>query len=686
MTEEELAITPGAIATRSEENPVHGPAEVVFTPQDFRLNLQARLNGSVEVPDLDQPSIRKLTWEQVVPERLEPAEKRNDKEADKAPEKTSDAMDEVDVPSVEPPIAVVADDLAPIPSTPLPVTPAVADAVPPPPPPAPEATPAAVATVAARHEPVPPPPPPAPKEEVNTLSSVPDMVLDDSPVELPQITPAAGPVVAPAARSVFTPVLPETLFAVSPRPTPPNMAAIVAESNAAWHRATRKHKRHFFRRFFSLVVVLGLLGGGAYAGKIYLQRQPNWPAEIKPLATGVANTRGLHFKASVPVTPLPADEYAKRLATALVVSSPDDAATWRAFGLLNGDIDLRAIGLQAMNDAPAFYEPASKSVLVTADLPPYEHLYRFAVRRALASALLDQKFQWSSRMATASPATAFALRAIIDADALNVANTLAAQDAPDQLPPELLTFAQAHGAAISPSQYASLIGGRSGAVLRSTVAAMDATSLAALEQTTPASDAMLDGARPETALPAVPGTKGLMFWYYVLASRIDDTQAWSAAVHWTGDSVVASPNATAQCFDAHVTAGDAAGATVMAAAFQAWAAAAPAESGTTVDASADNQVAIHACDPGAAATATLTVKVPVPFGGAAVERALVDAAVSAATQTKVDAACLISAARQRNTPLASPSDDAPVVAVDWKPAYVTANLDLAAGCVAAASG
>jgi hypothetical protein len=214
--------------------------------------------------------------------------------------------------------------------------------------------------------------------------------------------------------------------------------------------------------------------------------------------------------------------------------------------------------------------------------------------------------------------------------------------------------------------------------------ASDHAALDALERETPTSDAAFDGARPQTALPAAPGTNGLMFWYYVLASRIDDTAAWAAAVHWTGDSIQPSGDASATCFDAQISAGDANGAAVLLVAFHAWAAAAPAESATTAAAGTDNQVALHVCDPGAAATASLTPKVPVAFGGAAVERALVEAATSAATDSKVDAACLIAAARQRNTALAVPADDAVAVAVDWKPAYVTANLDLATGCVAAA--
>jgi hypothetical protein len=62
---------------------------------------------------------------------------------------------------------------------------------------------------------------------------------------------------------------------------------------------------------------------------------------------------------------------------------------------------------------------------------------------------------------------------------------------------------------------------------------------------------------------------------------------------------------------------------------------------------------------------------------------LAQAAFSAAGAAKVDVACLITAARQRGTVLTSPADDAPVLAHDWQSAYVSANLDLAAGCPAA---
>jgi hypothetical protein len=220
--------------------------------------------------------------------------------------------------------------------------------------------------------------------------------------------------------------------------------------------------------------------------------------------------------------------------------------------------------------------------------------------------------------------------------------------------------------------------------LRPTIAATDPTALAALEQATPVSDDIFDARRPPAIVASPPGTQGMMFWYYVLASRLDDAQAWSAASRWMGDSVVTSTDATSQCVDAKIAAADADGAAVLLASFTSWAATAPAESATVVVPIEGNQIAIRACDPGVVVSAQLPARVPVAFGGAGVERALLEAANSAAGDATVDAACLITAARQRGPVFASPADDAPVVAVGWQPAYVAANLDLGAGCVVVA--
>lgn len=651
---DELASQPGAVATRSDDQEAEAPAaDLVIKPLDFRLNLQARLAEPAEpLTNLDNPSIRKLTWEHIVPDRPE-----------------------------EP---------VPTAATPVPLPPPAQ--VPPPPPPSQATAAPVVEDVVAEHHVVDDDvvedkiAPAARSGEINRLALIPDLIVDDSPIELPPITSSGGPYVAQP--SVYVPVLPESVFvAVAPRAVTSNAATLVADSHTSRRRSRKSSKGHMFRSFLTLVLLFALLGGGAYGAKTYLlhKDKPKWSAEVEPLATEVATARGLQFKTAVEITPLPASGYAGRLAASVFRTQPGRAETWRALGLLNGEFDLEAIGRQALNDSPAFYDPTTKMIYVSDDLKPFEHLYRFAMHRALTTALLDQQFGWSTRVAAATPGAALALRATIDGDALAVANSLAEKDAPDQLAPEMFAFVQGHGNVVAPSQLAAAVAGRVGVAMRPTISAIvnDPTALATIEQATPGSDAVFDAARPQTSIASPAGTQGMMFWYYVLAGRIDDTQAWSAAAHWTGDSMVVSTSSSIQCVDAKVSADDVGGAALLVAAFESWAASASPESTTTAVAVEGNAVAIRACDPGAAVAAQVPPKVPVLFGGAGVEGALVQAANSAAAQTKVDASCLIKAARQRGTALTSPADDPPVLAVGWQSAYVTANLDLATGCVTA---
>ncbi len=471
------------------------------------------------------------------------------------------------------------------------------------------------------------------------------------------------------------------------------VAAIVAEEQGKTNKkkkgkhgkvqASRKPKRHLFRTFMTLVLLFGLLAGGAFAAKKYLLKEPTWSVELKPLADQVEAARGLQFSEAVTVSPVPVTDYASRLAGSAIDTSGSTLPTWRALGLLNGDLDLEAVGSQAMNDSPAFYDPATKTIFVSDDLQSQPHLYKFAMYRAMTMALLDQQFHWSGRMDAASPAAAFALRAIIDGDALAVANTLAANDEPDLLASESLAFAQVHNT-VSTSPYAVHLAGRAGAALRPMIAAMDPAALDALEKATPLNDDIFDARRPPAIVASPPGTQGMMFWYYVLASRIDDSQAWAAATRWMGDSTVTSTEANAQCVDSKIAAADADGAAVLLATFTSWASTAPGGASTVVTPIEGNQISIRACDPGAAVSAQLPARVPVAFGGAGVEGALVAAADSAAGDATVDGACLITAARLRGTALAAPADGAPAMATDWQPPYVAANLDLGTGCVTAA--
>ena len=74
MTEEELASEHGRVATRPGDDAA-AETEQVFTPKDFRLDLRTRLAIPADepLPNLDSPEIRKLTWEHVVPDRPVPS-------------------------------------------------------------------------------------------------------------------------------------------------------------------------------------------------------------------------------------------------------------------------------------------------------------------------------------------------------------------------------------------------------------------------------------------------------------------------------------------------------------------------------------------------------------------------------------------------------------------------------------
>ncbi len=320
--EDEAAIEPGAVATCPDDEPDVPGDEPVFKPRDFRLNLQARLAEPAEpLSDLDSPAIRKLTWEHVVPDRPAssapsaativplPPPRRVVPPAPPQPAKPLEppAVTAASVPDVETAVAdlvvddeVVADEiLADVDDDGLvddeidaelddDLDTDVDDQV--------------VAAVA-----------PSTASEVNRLALVPDLIDDDSPIELPAITPS-GPIVA-HAQSVYRPVLAETFYVPPPaRPPTVTVAAMVADSKSPRRRAPGKPKRHLFRSFVTLVVLFGLLAGGAFAAKKYLLNQAEWTPEVKPLADQVAAARGLQFRIAVEVSPLPVGDYAKRLA------------------------------------------------------------------------------------------------------------------------------------------------------------------------------------------------------------------------------------------------------------------------------------------------------------------------------------------------------------------------------------
>ena len=239
-------------------------------------------------------------------------------------------------------------------------------------------------------------------------------------------TPAPVALVLPAAQ--LLPRIEPTPGA--PRPTKPvDFRSLLGDAGMPLSvAAKRKQQRHPFRALFKILLVLGLLGGGAYAVKRYYL-DSRWAADVEGIAEDVAERRGLEWDDAVPVVVLERNDYALRLASTMLGVDIAQAATlggeWRAMGLSEGSLDLVAVGSGALADRPAFYDPADGTVYQVAGLS--DEVREIALSRALASALLDQQFHWSTALTTASPSVRLGILALFDGDAMAVqASTVAA--------------------------------------------------------------------------------------------------------------------------------------------------------------------------------------------------------------------------------------------------------------------
>jgi hypothetical protein len=374
---------------------------------------------------------------------------------------------------------------------------------------------------------------------------------------------------------------------------------------AAAPPAPRRKKRRVFRKLFSFLVFLGMVGGGLFAVKHFVLDRVKWTDDIAPLAQQVEGTRGLSFDHDVPVVVLPADDYALKVASDAVGLTGEaqsrTASMWRAFGVASGVLDRRAVGLAAMAELPVFYDAIDDTIYEVEGLDPA--LRQFQMHRALALALLDQEFGWWQRVATASRSVQVGTRGLYDADALRVATSLL--DAESRAAVNAAVFGMYGDYAIpaSPAPYASAAASRSGLALRPYFEALAEREV----------DTVLDGAVIDDgqlldlrrllnpAASPTDSSQGMLFWYHALASRIDDDVAWNAALAWLGDDVGFETQATGTCAVATLQVSPTA-APLVQAAFDQWAAAAPAASATSVaqvqGASGVVQFSIRACDPG----------------------------------------------------------------------------------------
>lgn len=408
-----------------------------------------------------------------------------------------------------------------------------------------------------------------------------------------------------------------------------------------------KRKRHIVRKLFVILVVLGMLGGAAWAAKTYLLGGAGWTDETSAIADDIELSTGLQFMEPIPVVREDGAAYDTRRATVLLglagQDSGDLAAEWRAVGLLAGALntaDLARIGANPWQYSSAFFDASSGEVVERSGAPDQLRVasLRHALTMGLMHQLLPEAPEWSAAGRIARQMHADSVADDVAAE-LHLLDALDVQERRNQ---QLLTLLSA-GAVQPMSPYVAFRLGH-GEVLMAP--AGPSASLTGFTDDAQLFDVARGVDVPMAVQPPVGGrVEGMMFWYHALAGRIDDQLAWAAATSWSTDLTTSSVQGTQRCIDATITAMDTVGAAVLQDAFTQWAAGAPAESATTVVATPQG-VTVHACDPGAVGTFTDTA-VALQGGSVVEHTAVASAATADPTLTAAQRRCIALAVRSR---------------------------------------
>ncbi|MEY4607381.1 MAG: hypothetical protein RLY45_2141 [Actinomycetota bacterium] len=441
--------------------------------------------------------------------------------------------------------------------------------------------------------------------------------------------PGVGPSLPPAAP---TPVRPADQPAPEPSADAQRAAAprrTYADLAASTRPAVRpRRKRRILSRLVTMLVLLGLVGVGLTAARQYLI-EPQWADDIAPLADEIATVRGLEFTAAVPVVEQTPTVYSMLLAESVLDLSEsvldDTAGEWRALGLLNGVFDAAVLGRTALPDQPAFYDPATKTVNVVNGLGP--ELRTFALQRALTMALLDQHYAWSALITGEPLSVVTGTRMIVEADALATAQSLVTEAERTEIATQVTEQVDRLEVPPSPSPYATALLSRLGVAMWPWFRELPDSDRIALLTAVHFSDAqVLDlrrfavvapaaGSAPSTTIAGRPvaypdeapaGSRGMLFWYHVLASRVDSDLAWRAALSWQDDAVEVDRIAGKVCVSALFET-DVAGSLSAKPAFEQWAATSPSPvtlvvTDRAVDpatgAATGLQISVQVCDAG----------------------------------------------------------------------------------------
>ena len=442
--------------------------------------------------------------------------------------------------------------------------------------------------------------------EMNRLAFLPDHEDDLSgPVEVPSIAysdvrnaPAAAPSLAAPKLSVGE--------QYQPKQSAPIVRHTYADLAMQAAPVAPRRKRHVLRKMVSLVVLLAMVGGGLFAVKYFVLDRVQWSKELAPLVEQVETARGLTFEDEVTVTTLPATDYATRLADSTfgITAEADTAAPseLRALGLMSGAFDAEAVGLAATVDTPAFYDPTDKAIYVVEGVET--ELYTFSMHRALTAALLDQHFDWGTRLEGQAATVVRGTRALYEGDALLTAQSLVAEADRDTINQQIFASFADLGVTSNPAPFVSVAAGRLGLAVMPYLSTLSLEERNLLEADAAFTDGqVLDLRRlvSSEAATVAEQSQGMLFWYHVLAARVDDDLAWRAALAWQSDETSTEINVEKYCTTGSIVF-DAAATDLVTLAFSEWAAKAPAEAATTTKvapaAGGTVTVTMSACDPG----------------------------------------------------------------------------------------
>ncbi len=390
--------------------------------------------------------------------------------------------------------------------------------------------------------------------------------------------------------------------------------ALLAESGLTTG-PTRGRRRSGARILTAAVVLSASAVGGLVFKREVLDRR--WSGDVADQAAAVERQRGLEFERAVDVEALPFDSYSTALAEhAFTEMAPDTrrtddgslateqvASEWRALGLLEGALDISAVGRLAAEVRPAFYDPDHGRIALREGLS--SSAAAFALSREMTLALTDQHFGWHTGLPGADPASRVGTIALFDGDALDTATVVAATSLDD------VATQLAVNAADVPVGLAyafDVVAGRAALAVAPRFAQPGVRSFAARDALVASpvrGDAAVVVADHVTATASptfdttVGHSLGMVAWYYALASRLPAEDAWNAVQGWNGDAVEHVDHDGASCIQARIWTRDAAAATVLYDAFSRWVATAPVESKAEVEMLATGYgVMVCSCDPG----------------------------------------------------------------------------------------